>query len=482
MNLNSFKSLNTQFNHRDLLIFILPVLIFGFIYLFAFNPGVLTIASYSQLHQIAADKLTAAYPVFYTYLVMISLKFTNSIFLLGIIQILIFSSIWTLICKYHRDDSSKSSNEFTIQFIITTIICLIPINAIYSITLSSNILFSYSILFLCFLIKVMIDTDGQINLNFSILLGITLAIMSGLNNYGIIIALISLIVILYYLYRKNTTENKLITLVGLTIICMLFVGSLNLIYDVKGSDYDAYTQNYNIPMNDAFDDGINLEGARNEFLSSTNSEPIKSYENTISLNTEGFNYNLLDSFANLFRNSFILGGLFDNPIVYLALSIVLLALINFITPSEEIYLLYLPPFLNIIINFFTGQNNIYSNLLVFYLILIIFISICFKLNLTPKSFTKITQTIPMKNEVKTPTITKQENKTETISEQSQIETNMIEDNYYPILESEIEELTQRDIDEMLTQPTEHEQETNSTHEGESDLIDEILKEIEMGKK
>ena len=73
----------------------------------------------------------------------------------------------------------------------------------------------------------------------------------------------------------------------------------------------------------------------------------------------------------------------------------------------------------------------------------------------------------------------------------------VEDNYYD-LEQELEELTLDDINEMLgetpieeqttsTQETPIEEETAPTqeepsYEGDSDLIDEILKEIEMEKK
>lgn len=465
MNLNSSKSsIITKVNYRDLMIFIIPILIF-MLYYFVYNPGVLTVASYSQLHQIAADRFTTAQPIFYTYLVMLSLKFTNGVSLIGILQILVFSIMWTVICKYHRNDSSPSSNEFVIQAILTLIISLIPINAVYSITLSSNVLFSYSIMFLCFLIKVLIDKEWQIDLKFSIILAVTLAAVSGLNNYGIAISIISFIVIIYYLIRKNTEQEKLIYLIGITIACILLIGSLNIIYDVKGSDYDGYTHAMDIPVNDAFDEGINLEGARNEFFSKTNFEPVESYENAKSSNMGNSKYKLLESFVNPFRDSFILGGLFNNPILYLVLSIALLVLIYFINPSET-YLLYIPVFLNVLINIFTGQNNLYSNLLVFYLIVVIAISLWFNLGLTRRDLTNINPTISKPEKIET--------------RQIEPKQNPVEDNYYMNLESEIENMTLEDINSMLGQtPDEQDKQTDQSFEGDSDLIDQILKEIEM---
>lgn len=139
-------NLNSKFNYRDFIIFIVPVLIFS-LYLYIYNPGILTAASFSQLHQIATGEFTGAYPILHTIIEMICLKIYASPASIGAFQILVFSLIWMIICNYHRDDTKSDSNGFVLQFIITMIVCLIPINAIYSITLSSNILFSYAVLF-----------------------------------------------------------------------------------------------------------------------------------------------------------------------------------------------------------------------------------------------------------------------------------------------------------------------------------------------
>lgn len=111
---------------------------------------------------------------FYTLLATICLKIYPSALTVGILQIIIFSIIWTLICKYHRDDNLTTSNQFVLQFIITLIICFIPINAVYSITLQENILFAYSLLILAFLIKILIDENGQLNTSLLICIALTL--------------------------------------------------------------------------------------------------------------------------------------------------------------------------------------------------------------------------------------------------------------------------------------------------------------------
>lgn len=61
------------------------------------------------------------------------------------------------------------------------------------------------------------------------------------------------------------------------------------------------------------------------------------------------------------------------------LAIIFMFLINLITKSYEVYLVYIPNFLNILIVFASTpiQDNryLYGNLLVFYMIIIIFLNI-----------------------------------------------------------------------------------------------------------
>ena len=490
MNLNANESnIKAKFNYRDLLIFLVPIIIF-LLYLFVYNPGVLTATSFSQLHQIAVGKFTTAHPIFHTLLLMLFIKIFGTPFYMGLFQILVFSAMWAVICKYHRDDSAKNSNGFVVQFIITLIICLIPINAIYSITISSYVLFSYSIMFLCFLIKVMLDKNGQVGTKLIILMALTIGVMSGLNNYGIVIAIPTLIMVAYYLLKKGTSENTFVTFVGLAVLCIFLIASLNFVYDVQ-------RDNLKIPNADAFENDINLNAARNQFFSTFNGEPSQDYEKFTSVNAGKSNFNMIDSFVDTWQDSSLLNLVFNNPIIYMILSVLLLTFIYLKTESNRIFLVYLPPLLNTVISILTGQNIIYSNILVFYLIAIMCIGVYFKPNLTNN-----VQDRPQ-------SIARPEIQTRN---QFEIEENYIDDDYYSELESELEELTLDDINKMLgetpieeTQKIQKPPEIKQTQEkqkpqktekppkkeqpkekqqtipqGDSDLIDEILKE--MGKK
>ncbi|MBQ2832694.1 hypothetical protein [Methanobrevibacter sp.] len=476
------ESSTTKLNYRDLTIFLVPVLIFS-LYVYIYNPGILTAASYGQLHQIAAGEFTGAYPLLHTLIVMACLKINPSPITVAIVHTLVFSVMWAAICKYHRNDSDKSSNEFVLQFFLTLIICLIPINAIYSVTLTSNVLFSYFLMFLCFLIKVMIDEKGQMTTKLAVLMALTLAIISGLNYWGIFVALLSLIAIIFYLARRGNSKGTILKLAGLTIILLLAVGSLNSIYDVKSGDSS-------FPMTDSFADSVNLEDAKSEFFSSIGAEPTAGFEDATSANAGNGKYNLIDSFVNHFRENFILNNLFANPIVYMILSIVLLAALFYMTGLREMLLVFVPNLINIIVVFATGQSNMYSNILVFYLIAVIFISAY----LNRDTFTNVAPTSPRKER-------EPANLESQISDLSLDEINQMlndsssEGNYNygaePDPSDEILEDTQSEENHLYTQqpepmeeiPQEPQAKTQEPAQGDGDdLLEQILKEIEMEKK
>ena len=74
----------------------------------------------------------------------------------------------------------------------------------------------------------------------------------------------------------------------------------------------------------------------------------------------------------------IFDTLFNSPALYMYLSIIILVALRFIYRSREIYLMYIPNFLNILIVFAStpiqDYRYLYANLLVCYLLIIIFIT------------------------------------------------------------------------------------------------------------
>lgn len=474
MNLKSDKS-DESFsiskpNYRDLIIFLIPFIIF-LAYLYVYNPGVLTYDSFNQLHQIATGHFSNWHPFFHTFIEMLCLKIYASPISIAVLQILVFSTMWMVICKYHRDDDGKSKT-FTLQVIITLIISLIPINAIYAITLWKDVLFSYFIMFLCFLIKVMLDKKGKVDLKLVAVMAVVMAIVSQLRLNGIYLILLLLIILTVYLFLKKESEKVCIALPALTIVFILLIASLNVAYDVEDNqkdyvfvktshmlaDYDLHldldaqdrdkiheminetqlNKTYNIyysdPINwisneDVYQNdsqaylnmavkysvenpqralfymfksadivwditrdndwtgepyyitgkGPGAETAKEKFFSIINSTPKTSYEDVSNYNAGTGKFNLLSYFVNEARVNIILDTLFNSPALYMYLAIVLLILMHIITKSKDIYLIYLPNLLNIIIVFFSipVQDNryLYANLLVCYMLIIILINL-----------------------------------------------------------------------------------------------------------
>jgi len=226
-----------KLNYRDFIIFLIPFIIF-LIYLSVFNPGIATYDTFNQFHQIASGQFANWHPFFHTFIEMICLSIYPNPASISILQILVFSIMWMVICKYFRKDDIGNKNWFVLQVIVTLIICLIPINALYSITYWKDILFSYLLMFLCFLAKVMIDKEGKVDLKFIILISLVMACVSQLRGNGFYVVLITMIVYAIYLFKKSNVKMS-IALPALTIIFILLISSLNIVYNVEDNEKDA---------------------------------------------------------------------------------------------------------------------------------------------------------------------------------------------------------------------------------------------------
>lgn len=255
--LNHIKKLN----YKDLIIFLIPTLIFAY-YLYVYNPGIILWDSYSQFHMIASGKFHNWHPFFHTFILMMCLKlFNNNPISISILQILIFSTMWTVICKYFRNDDLKTEKIFILQVIVTLIISLIPLNAMYSIFYYKDVLFSYFLMFLCFLIKVAIDKKGQFSLGFILVFTITMSFVAQLRGNGLLLILILLIALIIYFFKNHRNQKLHIIIPALTIVLILLISSLNVAYDVEDNQKDfvmtktshllaSYDMNHKLDKND----------------------------------------------------------------------------------------------------------------------------------------------------------------------------------------------------------------------------------------
>lgn len=460
-----------KLNYQDLKIFLIPMVIFLF-YLLVFYPCVATYDSFNQLHQIASGYFANWHPFFHTFINMLCLKIYPNPVSICIFQILVFSTMWMVICKYNRGDNLENNKTFKYQIIATVIICLIPINAIYSITLWKDILFSYCLMFLCFLAKVMIDKNGKVDYKFIILISLIMAFVSQLRGNGFYVIVVALIVYSIYLFVKKNIKMSVLLPV-LTVIFILLIASLNIVYHVQDNEKDALMTKVshmladyvlNLEIDEADKNTIYQlidENKTSKVYRSTGTDSIwaiMNYENAESNKSTYINLALKYSLKNplyclhyLFKSApmvwditkdsdwagrpyymsfksdrlqsdfkgyyvnrnftpttpyenlsyanwgtpvfYVLNSLsigienslfdtfFNSPALYMYLSIILMVAIHFITKSRAIYLMYVPNLLNIVIVFLStpiqDYRYLYPNLLVCYLLVIIFIQLYF---------------------------------------------------------------------------------------------------------
>lgn len=455
-----------RLNRNDLTIFLIPVIIFS-VYLAVFFPGIATIDSFNQLHQIASGQFTNWHPFFHTFIEMLCLKVYPHTVSVEILQILVFSAMWTVICKYNRNDNGKNKSTLKKQAIFSALICIIPINGLYSVTLWKDVLFSYLLMFLCFLAMVMINRKGEVDIKFIVLISLIMAFISQMRGNGLYVVVITVAAYSLYLFLKKNRKMSAM-LVILTVTFLLVVSSLNIAYDVKDNEKDAVMAKVihmlaNYDMNLEMDDAdrqtlhqlIQKDRVR-EFYIPTGSDSILSisnlhhYEkNKDTYISMAIKYSLKDplhcleylfgsspmvwnivkgdwigrpyylsgehdrlqsdfnlyyqkhnftphepyenlSYANWGTPAFkglnllslgIEGSPFDtvlnNPAFYMYLSIIILVLLNVLLKTREIYLMYLPNLLNIVMIFLStpvqDYRYLYANLLVCYMLIIVLI-------------------------------------------------------------------------------------------------------------
>lgn len=456
----------SKFNRYDLIIFLIPITIFS-IYLAVFNPGIATVDSFNQLHQIASGQFTNWHPFFHTFIEMLCLKIYPSTISIEIFQILVFSTMWMVICKYSRDDASQKT--FIMQAVFSLAICIIPINGLYSITLWKDILFSYFMMFLCFLAMIMINKKGNVSYKFIIVFSLILAIIAQLRGNGMYVALISLIIYSIYLFLKKNKKMSALVII-ITIASILMISSLNIAYDVQDNEKDAimtkvihmladYDINLEMEPSDkakidelidkdkvgdyyqpTFSDPILLisdwhiyEKDKNtyidlaikyslknpihclEYLFSSSPmtwnivkdnwagrpyymsadkdrlqldfnyyygnhkySPTTPYENLSYVNWGTPAFNTLNNLAiELEHNP--MDSILNNPATYMYISIIILILISIMIKSREIFLMYVPNLLNIMMIFLStpiqDYRYLYANLLICYMLIIVLIGL-----------------------------------------------------------------------------------------------------------
>lgn len=127
----------------DIIIFSIVIIIFG-IALLSFFPGILTSDCVDQLNQAKKNCYNVSHPIIHSFIIG-NLAKLGGIWVPALFQIIVFALIWCYICKTLRKYNDSKANKF-FQILFTVVICIIPLNFMYSITLWKDILYSYAFL------------------------------------------------------------------------------------------------------------------------------------------------------------------------------------------------------------------------------------------------------------------------------------------------------------------------------------------------
>lgn len=195
------------------------ILIFGGA-LLAFYPALMTSDSPDQINQAMNNEYSNAHPVFHSYLMGNITKIFGSVSAVAALQILVFAFIWTSACKVTRRENSNLLNKI-FQVLFTFIICIIPVNFMFSITLWKDILYTYAILGI--LVCIYIGIKKNYNYSYIEMFAIAVSnvfIMQTRHN-GMPIGAILFIILIGLNLLKNKKVKKTIIFILISIITLV---------------------------------------------------------------------------------------------------------------------------------------------------------------------------------------------------------------------------------------------------------------------
>lgn len=197
------KRINKYYIKITIIVFLLLLVI-----LLGFYPGIVSYDGNNQWQQVQSGIITDAHPFFSTFFMLILSKIWNSVTIVIIYQIILFSISWGYLCKLIKPNTKK---ERIIMYIATICIVLYPLTSLYNITLWKDIIYT-DYLFLCgIMLYDWSISDNNFKKSKYIILGIIISMIFNYRHNGVIVAI--LLIITFYIicikkYRKKTISKK----------------------------------------------------------------------------------------------------------------------------------------------------------------------------------------------------------------------------------------------------------------------------------
>lgn len=194
------KIKNRIISKMDVLIFTEIFILWG-VALLAFFPGLLTSDNVDQISQACNGIYKSSHPIIHSFIIG-NLNKLGGIWIPALFQIITFGLIWTYICKTLRNYNNSKCNKI-FQIIFTGIICVIPLNFLYAITLWKDFLYSYSILLSLIFIFVGIKEKYRFSNLQIILIALSTVSISKFRYNGVPIGIFIFVFLLSMSFIKN---------------------------------------------------------------------------------------------------------------------------------------------------------------------------------------------------------------------------------------------------------------------------------------
>ena len=201
------KNINTKkikIEKTDIIIFLIVAVVF-IVALLSFFPGLLTSDIVDQISQAKDNLYRDAHPIFHSFVIG-NLAKLGGIWVPELFQIITFTFIWTYACKKVRKYNDTTKNK-VFQILFTIVICILPLNFIYSIVLWKDILYSYSILAILVFVYIGIKEKYKYSTFEMIMISISAAAIMKLRHNGMPIGLF-MFLLLFILNLKNNKKLK----------------------------------------------------------------------------------------------------------------------------------------------------------------------------------------------------------------------------------------------------------------------------------
>ena len=180
------------------LIYSLPMLIASLFMFISFYPGAMTPDSLQQWEQAQTQEFTNWHPVMFTWTIMFLTNIWNSPGIIALFQV----SLFALVTGFMGYMMERTGFKTILIWVLLIMLAISPINAIYSITIWKDVIYSISLLFFSLLLILLVRTNGAESkkLSFLILLFIGSFILVFFRHNGFPVFVITMIPVLI-MYR-----------------------------------------------------------------------------------------------------------------------------------------------------------------------------------------------------------------------------------------------------------------------------------------